>query len=82
MSKDFEFNLSGLNELMKSGEMCAILNEAAAKIAADVGEGYEIEYAHPISFVAIAAVRATTKEANNAAMQDNTLEIARGGARL
>ena len=56
----FVLNLPGLNELMKSGEMQAVLNSAAAQIAGAAGEGYETESAHPLSFAAIASVRAAT----------------------
>lgn len=74
MSKvEFKLNLAGLNELMKSGEMQSILNRAAAAIAARAGggDGYAVESAHPISFVAIASVRGSNK--------DNALEKAAGG---
>ena len=58
--------------------MQIILNSAAQSIAGKCGEGYEVESAHPISFVAIASVRAATF----AAMKDNsdnqTLLKARG----
>lgn len=81
MSKDFEFklNLPGLNELMKSSEMQAVLNEKAQSIAAAAGEGYEIESAHPIQFVAIASVRASTWAAKRDNLKNNTLLKAMGG---
>ena len=41
----FKFSLAGLNELMKSAEMQSVLDEAARKIAAAAGEGYEVEAA-------------------------------------
>ena len=68
----FVLNLSGLNELMKSGEMQSVLNRAAAAIAARAGgESYAVESAHPISFVAIASVRGSN--------ENNALEKAAGG---
>lgn len=78
----FKLNLPGLNELMKSGEMQAVLNGAAAQIAGAAGDGFEVEAAHPISFVAIASVRAATYEARKINSKDNTLEKAAGGVRI
>lgn len=78
----FKLNLAGLNELMKSGEMQAVLNSAAGQIAGAAGDGYEVENAHPISFVAIASVRAATYEARRENSENNTLLKAAGGARV
>ena len=80
MSSGFEFklNLPGLNELMKSPEMCATLNSVAASIQSRAGAGYEIESAHPISFVGIAAVYPATKEARKDNLANNTLLKAKG----
>ena len=78
----FELNLPGLNELMKSGQMQAVLNSAAAQIAGAAGDGFEAETAHPISFVAIASVRAATYEARRENSKSNTLEKAARGARI
>lgn len=78
----FELDLAGLNELMKSGEMQAVLNSAARQIAGSAGDGYEVESAHPISFVAIASVRAATSEARKENSENNTLLKALGGAKL
>ena len=80
--KVFKLNLPGLNDLMKSEEMCAILTRGAEAIAGAAGEGFEVEPAHPISFVAIASVRAATKAARKAALQDNVLEVAAKGVRI
>lgn len=74
----FVLNLPGLNELMKSPAMCAALNSAAASIQGRAGKGYEIESAHPISFVAIASVYAATREARKDNLENNTLLKARG----
>lgn len=78
----FKLNLRGLNELMKSGEMQAVLNNAAGQIAASAGNGYETEAAHPISFVAIASVRAATYDARKDNSDNNTLLKAAGGVKI
>ena len=78
----FVLNLPGLNELMKSGEMQAVLNSAAAQIAGAAGEGYETESAHPLSFAAIASVRAATYDSYYDCLENNTLLKAAGGARV
>jgi len=79
---DFKFNLPGLNELMKSAEMQGVLNEAANKIAATAGEGYEVESAHNINFIAIAAVHAETYEAKLDNSENNTLLKAAGSVKI
>lgn len=79
---EFKLDLAGLNQLMKSGEMQAILNDAANRIAGSAGDGYEVESAHPISFVAIAAVHASTQEARRDNAENNTLLKAAGGVSL
>ena len=78
----FKLNLKGLNELMKSSEMQAILDDAAAKIAGASGEGYEVEAAHPISFVGIAAVHASSAAARRDNDKNNTLQKAAGSVKL
>lgn len=78
----FELDLAGLNELMKGAEMRAVLNSAANQIASSAGDGYEVESAHPISFVAIAAVHAATPAARRENSEDNTLLKAAGGVKL
>lgn len=84
MSKDIEFELSlpGLNALMKSPEMQSVINGAAAQIASAAGEGYEIEAAHPIGFVAIGSVYAGTWRARRDNNKNDTLEKAARGARI
>ena len=79
---EFKLDLAGLNQLMKSGEMQAILNNAANRIAGSAGDGYEVESAHPISFVAIAASHARTQEARRDNSENNTLLKAAGGVSL
>ena len=78
----FKLNLAGLNELMKSSEMQSVLNDAANRIAGSAGSGYEIEAAHPISFVAIAAVHAESMNAKKDNHDNNTLLKAAGGVTL
>ena len=78
----FKLDLKGLNELMKSPEMQGVLNDAAQKIAGAAGDGYEVESAHPIQFVAIASVRASTYDSYYDAMENRTLENAVGGVRI
>lgn len=83
MSKiKFKLDLRGLNKLMKSPEMQGVLNDAARRIAASAGDGYETETAHPISFVAIASVRAETPAARRENSENNTLLKAVGGTRI
>lgn len=79
---EFKLNLAGLNALMKSAEMQAVLDSAASHIASAAGSGYEVEAAHPISFVAIAAVHARTYEARRENSENNTLLKAAGGVKL
>lgn len=78
----FKLNLAGLNEIMKSGEMQNVLNSAAEQIAGAAGDGYEAETAHPISFVAIASVRAASFKARRDNNKNNTLLKSAGGVKL
>lgn len=78
----FKLDLPGLNALMKSSEMQSVLNSAAGRIAGSAGDGFEVESAHPISFVAIASVRAATPEARRENAENNTLLKAAGGVKL
>lgn len=80
--ENFKLNLPGLNELMKSTEMAEVLNTAADQIAAKCGEGYEVERAHPISFVGIASVRADTIEAKVDNRKNNTILKAAGSVKI
>ena len=84
MSKSVKFVLDvpALDDLMKSGEMQAILNGAANQMLSSLGEGYEAEPAHPITFIAIASVRAKSRKAKIEANKDNTLLKALGGVRV
>ena len=82
MSKIFKLNLKGLNELMKSPDMQGVLNMAAAQIQAQAGDGYEVESAHPISFVAIASVRTGDYKAMLDNSKHNTLLKAAGSVKI
>lgn len=72
----FKLNKRGLNELMKSGEMCSVLNSAAVQLARQAGgDGTSgVEFAHPIRFIAIASVHGSNK--------DNDMEKGLGGVRV
>ena len=78
----FELNKPGLTEFLKGPEVKALLNSAASQIASSAGDGYEVETAHPIKWVAIAAVHAATPAARRENSEDNTLLKAAGGVKL
>lgn len=89
----FKLNLKGLNELMKSGEMQGVLNDAANQIAdfaranaspniKGAAEGWEVEAAHPIQYVAVAGVHATNFQARLDNSKHNTLEKAQGSVSI
>jgi hypothetical protein len=82
MSKvDFELNLPGLNELMKSPEMQAHLEIASATVASIAGDGF----GHRVGvadFTAIGNVFAESKEGAKRAYKDNTLVRALGASGL
>ena len=84
MSKDitFKLNLSGLNALMKSSEMQAIEDGALQQVAAQLGEGFEVESSHPIGFVAIGSVRAVTVQARLQQNRTKVIDKAFGGVRI
>lgn len=68
----FELNLKGLNELMKSSEMEAALDEAGATVASYAGSDYSYR-THQASFVAICNVYPTSKKAAKENYKNNTL---------
>lgn len=72
----FTLSLSGLNALMKSPEMQAALNSAAAQLSRQSGgDGSSgVEFAHPLSFVAIASVHGSN--------DDNSMEKGMGGIKV
>lgn len=84
MSKSvkFELNLRGLNDLMKSPEMQAVQNGALQQVAAQLGDGFEVETSHAIGFVAIGSVRPTAYAARLAQNQDEVINKAFGGVRI
>ncbi len=69
---EFELNLPGLNELMKSPEMCAILEENGSAVAMAAGDEYATRV-HQASFVAIANVYPETQKAAKDNYDNNTL---------
>lgn len=78
---EFELNLAGLNELMKSSEMQAHLETASARVAELAGNdfGHRVGVA---SFAAIGNVFAENKKAAKKAYKDNTLLKALGSSGL
>jgi len=82
MSKaDFELNLPGLNELMKSAEMQAVTEAAGQAMARAAGPGYATK-THVASFVAVTSVYPETDEANRDNLNNNTLLKAAQGSGL
>lgn len=69
---DFELNLPGLNELMKSAEMQSILREAGESVARASGEGFECKV-KIASFVALAKIYPTNIHAARSNAKHNTL---------
>lgn len=78
---DFELDIRGLNELMKSAEMQAHLRQAGQAVASAAGTGYGSEV-HVASFVAIANVYPDSAEAAHDNYQNNTLIKAAGSSGL
>ena len=80
---DFELDIEGLQELMKSSEMQQILNEAATSVAdkARMQTGNE-DFGHDVrvaSYVAIGTVFPQSEAAARASYQDNVLEKSLSG---
>lgn len=78
----FRFKLTGLNTLMRSGEMQSILTAAAKQIAAAAGDGYEAETARPLTYAAIASAYAGDYAAKLDNSERNTLLKAAGSVKL
>lgn len=78
---EFELNLKGLNELMKSSEMQKVLEKAGKEVAKKAGNEYSSRV-HQASFVAICNVYPTSKEAAKENYEHNTLLKAIGAAGL
>lgn len=83
MSKkvDFELNLAGLNELMKSQAMQQHLDAAGSAVSSIAGGDYGVRV-HVATFVAIANVYPNTKRAAKDNYENNTLVKALGAAGL
>ena len=78
---DFKLNLPGLNELMKSPEMQAALQDAGNAVSNVAGGDYGVRV-HQASFVAIANVYPNTKRAAKDNYENNTLVKALGAVGL
>lgn len=78
---DFELNLPGLNELMKSAEMQAVLTQAGNAVVSAAGGDYGVR-THVASFVAIANVYPNSAKAAKDNFENNTLVKALGAAGL
>lgn len=77
----FELNMPGLNELMKSSEMEAALEEAGRAVANAAGSDYSSSV-HQASFVAICNVYPDSKRAAQDNYDNNTLVKALSAAGL
>ena len=74
---EFKLDLAGLNELMKSGEMQAVLEEYGQQVAGRAGGDYGVRV-HTASFVAIANIYPDSQEAAKDNYENNTLLKALG----
>ena len=81
---EFELNLPGLNELMKSGEMRSQIEAAANEVAHHAGDGVtvEVDEIWDGKYVVGARVVAESEEADAANKAKNTLLKAVGSAGL
>lgn len=77
----FQLNLKGLNELMKSQEMCDILQENAQAVVNSTDGEYAASV-HQASFVAIANVYPDSKEEYFRNLKTNKLLKALGSVGL
>ena len=82
LSKNFKFNLPGLNTIMRSAEMCSVLNSLASQAAGAAGAGYEAETARALTFDGITSVYAATYAAKVDNSENNTLLRAVGSVHL
>lgn len=78
---EFELNIGGLQEIMKSGEMQSALSKAGAAVANAAGGdfGYRV---HTASFVALCNVYPESKEAAKKNYKTNALLKAAGSVGL
>ena len=83
MSKvEIKLNLPGINELMKSPEMVAALQEAGDQVAASAGAMDGAEYAattHQARWIAVTNVFPNSQDAAHKNFKNNTLLKALGG---
>ena len=77
----FELNISGLQELMKSGEMQSALSAAGAAVAQAAGDDYGYRV-HTASFVSLCNVYPESKEAAKELYETNSLLKAAGAVGL
>ena len=77
----FELNISGLQELMKSGEMQSALSAAGAAVANAAGGDYGYRV-HTASFVSLCNVYPESKEAAKELYETNSLLKAAGSVGL
>lgn len=78
---DFELNLPGLNELMKSSEMQAVLKDAGQSMVAAAGKDYATQ-TYVLNFVAVQNVWPDTREAALDNYRHDTLGKAVGATGL
>lgn len=78
---EFELNINGLRELMKSAEMQTALQEAGDAVASAAGGDYGVRV-HAAEYVAIANIYPDSKEAAKDNYENNTLLKALGSAGL
>lgn len=80
-SVEFELNINGLRELMKSSAMQSQLEAAGKSVAAAAGSEYGTRV-HTASYVAICNVYPASKKAAEENYEDNTLLQGLGSAGL
>lgn len=78
---EFELNLPGLNELMKSSAMQSHLKQAGRAVANAAGEDYDCS-TYVLNFVAVENIYPTSAKAAIDNANDNTLLKALGSAGL
>jgi len=78
---EFELNISGLQEIMKSGEMQSALSAAGAAVARAAGHDYAYRV-HTASFVSICNVYPDSKKAAKENYKTNSLIKAAGAVGL
>lgn len=78
---DFELNMAGLNELMKSSAMQSALKEAGNAVVSAAGGDYNTE-TYVLNFVAVQNVWPASKEAAIDNAKNNTLVAAVGATGL